>query len=84
MSKPLQHGKIGTYTNRRCRCDKCRAAWTAYCMDLRRRRREKAESGLISVPHGTDGGYGNYHCRCFRCRLAHSRTKAAYKVRLKG
>lgn len=35
--KPLEHGKLATYTSRGCRCDKCRAASNAY-----RRERRKA------------------------------------------
>lgn len=26
----VEHGTIGTYQHRGCRCDKCRRAWSAY------------------------------------------------------
>ena len=27
----MTHGTIGGYTNHKCRCAACRAAWAAYC-----------------------------------------------------
>jgi hypothetical protein len=37
--RKLTHGKIGTYVNRHCKCDECRAVWAAYYRAYRERRR---------------------------------------------
>lgn len=37
MSKPIKHGRIGSYTNRACRCDECKKA-NAEKMQLYRKR----------------------------------------------
>lgn len=36
--KPLKHGTISTYTNYRCRCQRCRAAAALYQRNARARR----------------------------------------------
>jgi hypothetical protein len=64
------HGKIGGYTNHRCRCERCRAANTQRQRDLR-----SGRSGRQVIPHGTDNGYTNYGCRCQSCRQARARAK---------
>lgn len=33
-----RHGTAGAYTNHRCRCDDCRAAWATYHRQWRRNR----------------------------------------------
>ena len=35
----LPHGEPSTYTNHRCRCQACRAAWSQYRKDQRRRQK---------------------------------------------
>lgn len=58
------HGTSGGYSNHKCRCEKCRAAWAE------RIRRSKESRRLKPVPpevHGTQNGYGNYGCRCTQC-----------------
>lgn len=42
----LWHGTLGGYTNHRCRCDKCRAAWRAY---MRKYMRDRRANALKSV-----------------------------------
>lgn len=39
-----RHGKYTTYTNHKCHCNLCRAAWSEYCRDLRDRRANQAAS----------------------------------------
>lgn len=36
-----RHGKLSTYTNHCCRCDRCKLAKSSYERDLRQRRREQ-------------------------------------------
>lgn len=64
----MEHGKVGTYTNKGCRCDKCKTAATEY---QRKRRAERA--GLLAPDdprHGKYTTYVNYDCRCDECKLA--------------
>jgi hypothetical protein len=35
------HGRIGTYSFHKCRCDQCRAAWRVYIAERRAREREE-------------------------------------------
>ena len=39
-----EHGTISRYTNNRCRCDACRAAWNRYFEGRRERTRELANA----------------------------------------
>jgi len=79
----LPHGSVSTYTNHRCRCIGCTAAWAAYCRAATERRAAAAKEGGF-IPHGTSGGYTNYLCRCARCRRAvreaDRRKKAAQRA----
>lgn len=61
-----RHGEIQTYTNKKCRCDKCRDTWKNYCRDLHDTRPDRLE-----IPHGTTNGHHNYGCRCDLCVDAH-------------
>lgn len=63
------HGSASTYSNHRCRCAPCRAAWAAYVA----KRRAERVAGAGTIPHGTVGGYGNYGCRCEACVTANRR-----------
>lgn len=40
----LEHGKTSTYSNKKCRCDECRAAQAAYCREWRRDNLERARA----------------------------------------
>jgi hypothetical protein len=72
-----RHGTPSGYTNHRCRCSECVAAWVGY------HARWRAESKL-SYPddnrHGSASTYGNYGCRCQRCTDA----KVAYNRELRA
>jgi hypothetical protein len=43
------HGTTNGYTNYKCRCAKCRAAWNAYISDYRTRRYAKKERLYCTV-----------------------------------
>lgn len=60
----IAHGTASKYTNDRCRCDECRAAWSIYIRALRQRR--AAEGLPPSVEHGATT-YTNWGCRCRTC-----------------
>jgi hypothetical protein len=63
----LKHGTASTYTNRGCRCEKCRqAAREARQSWVRSLQNRK----FADVPHGTPSGYRNWGCRCDRCTTA--------------
>lgn len=71
---PAKHN-ASTYSNHRCRCEECRAAWRAYVQRRRAERRVLLLAGLVSPAHGNESTYNNYHCRCGECRLAHNATR---------
>jgi hypothetical protein len=73
------HGTASTYTNHKCRCPACRAAWAEAVQGARERRHRGMLSGLLDPPHGTDNTYTNYMCRCNPCRAARAKVKAAAK-----
>lgn len=60
------HGTPNGYSNKKCRCDKCRVAWNEYC------RARKAARNPANAPHGTATGYQNHGCRCAECRAANT------------
>lgn len=45
----LEHGTLNTYVNRRCRCANCKAASSAYCRALYRRRAYGRVVELVDV-----------------------------------
>jgi hypothetical protein len=74
----VNHGRLSTYVNRRCRCDECRAANAAY------KRRHKAAQALSPIPadiHGSINAYVNRDCHCQPCRNAWSAYMRAYRTR---
>ena len=75
-----RHGTKNGYSNLRCRCDDCRAAWAAYCY---KRQKERAASNIPFI-HGTENGYGNYGCRCPSCTAARSAANLARYHRRKA
>lgn len=62
------HGSASTYSNWDCRCDACKAAWSAYVMAARPRRAARLTSG--DDRHGRYTTYCNWQCRCEPCRDA--------------
>ena len=64
------HGSRSTYVHYHCRCDKCRAASTAYMFRRRTERARELVAGLCEVTHGTLSTYTNYRCRCRSCTTA--------------
>lgn len=78
-----RHGTTNGYSNLDCRCDRCRKAWTQYCLAYRHEKglSEPWESYLDQVRlkaelrnHGTEVRY-NGGCRCEHCRAAASDAK---------
>jgi len=73
--RQIAHGSTSTYTNHKCRCDECHAAWAAYCRGAKERRRDALATS--AVPHGKASTYGNWGCRCRPCTDDWSRDWAA-------
>jgi hypothetical protein len=76
-----RHGKPSTYTNHKCRCSKCRAAWAAYVHRAQARRKQALIDDPTIAPHGRESTYGNYGCRCADCRAAWVKAAQHRKVR---
>lgn len=81
-----RHGKYSTYSNYRCRCKRCTAAWTTYCRERRHRigqsrpmaewRAEQKAQALANMPpHGTESRYTRYKCKCELCKAAGTEAK---------
>lgn len=64
-----------TYGKRRCRCDGCREAATAY----RRAGREEGRFYKEPKEHGSFSTYTNYGCRCDPCRVANREHVRRYR-----
>lgn len=64
----MMHGTINGYSNHKCRCDDCRAAWRGYTRELRRRK--VGQPIPDSVGHGKVSTYTNWMCRCEPCTKA--------------
>lgn len=64
-----RHGTPNAYGNLKCRCQRCRDAHAAKCLE---RRNERVKKGLPpdDVRHGTPNAYGNWGCRCTPCKTA--------------
>ena len=82
----IKHGTWDGYSNRGCRCDRCKAAATAKQLEYMHRtgRSKPMAQHLAEIharaeakPHGTETKY-SYGCRCEECRDA---AKAARKAR---
>ena len=59
-----RHGTNNGYSNLKCRCPRCRAAWAATVQKDRHARK------VPDHVHGTENGYTNYRCRCTPCKTA--------------
>ena len=77
-----RHGLSG-YSNLGCRCGICRAANTAYNLQMRKVRQRRIESDATIRPHGVESTYSNYRCRCAPCKEAHRVAQAARDARRK-
>lgn len=70
-----RHGTANGYSNRRCRCDECRAAWAAHYKAWTHRtaratpREDYFERRRQQLVHGTEAG-SKRGCKCGPCRLA--------------
>ncbi|MGQ0847228.1 MAG: hypothetical protein ACT4QF_24175 [Sporichthyaceae bacterium] len=78
-----EHGVVGTYTNRKCRCEACRAANSAYQAQRKAQRREQLAANPDLAPHGIATTYSNWGCRCARCTAAW-RTACADRAQRRG
>ena len=65
----VRHDEI-TYSNLKCRCRECRAAWADYTWQLRRDRAEALKRDPSLAEHGTESTYTNWCCRCNDCLRA--------------
>lgn len=75
---PGLHGRVGTYTNHRCRQEiLCQAAWRQKNQDMKTRRRAMLEANPDVVPHGLPTTYTNWLCRGEFCDGACPRAWAA-------
>lgn len=72
-----RHGTTNGYCNLGCRCAACRAAWAAYCADVKARREPLAAD---DPRHGRDATYTNHRCRCAACKAAHAVANARRKA----
>lgn len=66
---PRWHGTTGGYTNHKCRCDGCRAAWAEYTRGIKARRASTLKDAN-DPRHGKASFYGNHGCRCIDCTAA--------------
>lgn len=73
----VRHGTDNGYSNRGCRCDRCRAAHAAYQAEGRIRR-----ARYYPRSHN-DGAYHNWGCRCAECRRAHAAHQRDYTARVR-
>lgn len=64
------HGTSGGYTNHKCRCAACRAAWADYNYQVRRTRERRIKEDPTLAPHGSPHTYANWRCRCAPCTVA--------------
>jgi hypothetical protein len=62
-----EHGTLGCYRIRKCRCQDCTTANRLFGRDRSARLRAKGARDPRLVPHGTTSGYTNWACRCDPC-----------------
>jgi hypothetical protein len=77
------HGTTNGYTNYRCMCEDCTAAWNEYCSDRRKARRKARDPRTLvaqGVEHGKLSTYFNHGCQCEPCLAVH-REKAKERRR---
>lgn len=75
------HGKVGTYTNHKCKGPLCRVAWRADSRGGKVARHARLLADFNSVPHGLHTTYANYACRCEACKAAWSADARERKQR---
>lgn len=78
----IRHGCYSKYSNDKCRCAQCRAAWTAYQAKRRLERRERPLPD--AVKHGKPSTYCNWGCRCRPCIDAHSADNRMHRARARA
>ena len=78
-----RHGTVNGYSNLKCRCDECRAAWAA---DQRTQKEKRARRGLPEggPRHGKPWTYSNWGCRCQACTKAWAEYSRAQRARRAG
>ena len=75
-----RHGTTNGYSNLRCRCEACRAAWTRYVLARRETRKTLLPYRFDRLAHGSVWTYTNHGCRCRPCIAA----KAQYTRKLQA
>jgi hypothetical protein len=76
------HGTVNGYTNRKCRCSRCRVAWADWNWTRTRTREALLKADPSLAEHGKATTYGNWRCRCEPCTKAWRGAKAERKARL--
>lgn len=66
-----RHGTENGYSNLKCRCNRCKDAWSA---SVQRERLKREARVVPDHVHGTENGYSNYRCRCDECRAIWSKV----------
>ena len=69
-----EHGTLGGYKNRQCRCPECKAANAAFVKAWRSMKRPHMLKGW---EHGTRRAYEDYGCRCEECAGEHAARQKA-------
>lgn len=80
------HGKPSTYSDRNCRCRRCKVAYREWT-STRRKRATKAQPDIALMPaeeHGTLRGYKRWACKCEPCREAGRQDRATRKLEQRG
>lgn len=80
------HGKPSTYSDRGCRCRRCKTAYRAWSK-TRPARLPKAAVDVADMPdsdHGTWRGYTRWKCKCEPCRQAGRDHRDAKKLKQRG
>lgn len=75
------HGRVGTYTNQKCRCILCTVAWRQKNNQMRDERRAKARANPDLLVHGRASTRTNYGCDCELCKAAHAAAALYRKQR---
>lgn len=69
---PGLHGRVGTYTNHRCREVLCQSAWRQKNQEMKEERHRRLLEDPTIVEHGLPSTRINYLCTCDLCKAAHA------------
>ena len=77
---PRKH-LVSDYTNRNCRCDRCKKA---HRIKQAVKRAQLAQTDTATWNHGRNRTYINYKCRCEPCKAAHKVLLDSWRARQQG